>query len=84
MIVSDTVLGSGEFGVVRFGIFKSEPVAIKTCKRSVEVDEFIAVVLAEVKIMAYLGDHEHIVKFLGADISEIAKSKCYSCQDTGI
>ena len=51
------------------------PVAIKTFKRSVEVDEFKAV-LAEVKIMAYLGDHEFIVKFVGAEISEIAKRNC--------
>ena len=48
--------------------------AVKTFKRSVEIDEFKAV-LAEVKIMAYLGDHEHVVKFVGADISEIAKRK---------
>ena len=66
------MIGSGEFGVVRPGICKSEPVAIKVLKRTVDADEFKAV-LAEVKIMAYLGDHEFIVKFVGAEISEIVK-----------
>lgn len=73
-IAQDTKLGSGEFGIVHPGICRSEPVAIKLLKRSVDVDEFKAV-LAEVKIMAYLGDHEFVVKFIGAEISEIAKSK---------
>ena len=74
VIATETVLGSGEFGIVHPGIFQSEPVAIKTFKRSVEIDEFKAV-LAELKIMAYMGDHEFIVKFIGAEISEIAKRK---------
>ena len=73
-IARDTKLGSGEFGVVHPGICRSVPVAIKVLKHSVDVDEFKAV-LAEVKIMAYLGDHEFIVNFVGAEISEIAKSK---------
>ena len=73
-IAKDTKLGSGEFGVVHPGICRSEPVAIKLLKQSVDVEEFKAV-LIEVKIMAYLGDHEYIVKFVGAEISEIAKSK---------
>ena len=70
----DAALGSGEFGVVYPGICKSEPVATKMLKRSVDVDEFKAV-LSEVKIMAYLGDHEHIVKFVGAETSEITSRK---------
>ena len=70
----DTKLGSGEFGVVHPGICHSEPVAIKVLKHSVDVDEFKAV-LAEVKIMEYLGDHEFIVKFVGAEISEVSKRK---------
>lgn len=43
-------------------------------KRSVDTDEFKAI-LGEIKIMAYLGDHDFIVKFVGADISELAKRK---------
>ena len=67
----DAALGSGEFGVVYPGICKSEPVAVKMLKRSVDVGEFKAV-LSEVKIMAYLGDHKHVVKFVGAETSQIA------------
>ena len=73
-LANNTPLGSGEFGVVYPGVCNGEAVAVKTFKRSVEIDEFKAV-LAEVKIMAYLGDHEHVVKFVGADISEISKRK---------
>ena len=50
----------------------TEPVAVKTFKRTVGIDEFKAI-LAEVKIMNYLGQHSHIVKYLGADVSEIAQ-----------
>ena len=71
-LATGTVLGSGEFGIVHPGIYKSEPVAIKKFKRSVEIDEFKAV-LAELKIMAYLGNHPYTIKFVGAEISEIAK-----------
>ena len=49
-------------------------VAVKTFKRTLEIDEFKAV-LAEVKIMAYLGEHEHVVKLLGSVVSGIAASK---------
>ena len=50
----------------------TEPVAVKTFKRTVGIEEFKAI-LAEVKIMTYLGQHSHIVKYLGADVSEIAQ-----------
>ena len=72
LLDKDQVLGSGEFGVVHRGTFNSEPVAIKTLKSSVEVEEFKAV-LSEVKIMAYVGNHESIIKFIGAETSEISK-----------
>ena len=68
------MLGSGEFGIVHPGIYNSEPVAIKALKRCVDVEEFKAI-LGEIKIMAYLGDHDFIVKFVGTDISEISKRK---------
>ena len=71
----ETAIGSGEFGVVHAGLWNnSVPVAVKMFKRTLDVDEFKAV-LAEVKIMAYLGDHEHVVKFLGSDVSEITSSQ---------
>ena len=43
---------------------------MKTCKSSVDVEYFKAI-LAEIKIMGYLGHHENVVKFVGADISRI-------------
>ena len=52
----------------------SVAVAVKTFKGTLDVDESKAV-LAEVKIMAFLGDHQHVVKFLGLDVSEIRESK---------
>ena len=51
----------------------------KTFKRTVEINEFKAV-LVELKIMAYMGDYEFILKFIGAEISEIAKRRaCWVC-----
>ena len=71
----EKILGSGAFGVVYAGLLSnSVPVAVKTFKGTLDVEEFMAV-LAEVKIMAYLGDHEHVVKFLGADVSQITESQ---------
>ena len=69
---SGKVLGSGEYGVVCQGTCNEQPVAVKAIKGAVNVEEFKAV-LAEVKIMAYLGDHENIVKFVGAEVSKIAQ-----------
>ena len=54
------------------GIVHSIPVAIKTFKRTVDINDFKAVP-AELKIMAYLEEHDFIVKFVGAEISEISK-----------
>lgn len=44
---SGKVLGTGEYGVVCRGIFNDQPVAVKTVKGAVNVEEFKAV-LAEV------------------------------------
>ena len=71
----ENVLGSGEFGVVHSGFFNGEAVAIKKLKQRVDVEEFKAV-LAEMKIMSYLGHHENVVKFFGSDVSQIATCKC--------
>ena len=67
----DAILGSGQFGVVYRGFHGAEAVAVKTFKRTVEIDEFKAV-LAEAKITAYIGNHENVVRFIGADVSNIA------------
>ena len=73
-LVREAVLGSGNFGIVYRGFYKSNAVAIKTFKRTVEIDEFKAV-LAETKIMAYIGQHDHVVKLIGADVSLISDRK---------
>ena len=78
ILARDAILGSGNFGIVYRGFYKSEAVAVKTFKRTVEIDEFKAV-LAEAKIMAYLGRHAHIVEFIGADVSRISDSNLNNC-----
>ena len=70
------MLGSGNFAIVYRGFCGSEAVAIKKSKRTVEIDEFKAV-LAEAKIMAYIGEHKHVVKFIGADVSKISERNNY-------
>ena len=77
MAEDEKVLGSGEYGVVFSGVFNGQAVAIKKLKRRVDVEEFKAV-LAEMKIMSYLGDHENVVKFFGSDVSQIASCKFYA------
>lgn len=62
------------------GFYKHEAVAIKTFKRTVEIDEFKAV-LAEAKIMEYIGRHEHVVEFKGADVSQISDRACVIMHD---
>jgi serine/threonine protein kinase len=71
-------LGSGQFGLVVKGWLKREDgeelVAVKTVKATVEVESFKAL-LAEIKIMAYLDKHEHIVYLIGATTTKIRESK---------
>ena len=67
---ASSVLGSGHFGIVYKGSYEDEQVAIKTFKRTLEIDAFKAV-LSEAKIMAYIGYHPHVVRFVGAEVSEI-------------
>jgi len=47
-------------------------VAIKTHISGVGVEEFKAL-LSELKIMAHVGSHDHVVSFLGAVTSDIKK-----------
>lgn len=71
-LVENTILGQGEYGVVYKGSIRSEAdynypefVAIKTNKANVNLAVFKAI-LAEIKVLSYLGDNENIVKFYGA------------------
>ncbi|OXA41074.1 Vascular endothelial growth factor receptor 3 [Folsomia candida] len=86
-----TILGAGAFGMVVKGMWingchdyqnicnysNSNPaVAVKMVKPDVEVQYFKAL-LSEIKIMAYLGDHKHLVKFYGASTENIQNRKVY-------
>ena len=65
------LLGSGEFHP---GYSNGEIVAVKICKSSIDVEDFKGI-LAEIKIMGYLGNHANIIKFVGAHISRVDERK---------
>jgi FMS-like tyrosine kinase 1 len=54
---------------------RSDAVAIKTHISKVGVQEFKAL-LSEVKILAHVGKHPHVVSFLGACTENIRKREC--------
>lgn len=52
-------------------VFNEEfDVAVKICKKDVDVTSFKALLL-EVKVMVYLGQHENIVSLIGASTKNI-------------
>ncbi|CAG7833228.1 unnamed protein product [Allacma fusca] len=65
----------GHFGVVHQGQYRDRDVAIKSCKPNADREYFKAF-LKEVKVMAYLGEHESIVMFWGAVVDDLANGKC--------
>ena len=74
-------LGAGEFGVVykaiARGIQKCEQetiVAVKMLKNGAD-DELVRALVAELKIMIYLGPHPNVVDLLGAVTENIHKSR---------
>ena len=67
-------LGEGCYGIVYGGSYDSQPAAIKTFKMGVTHEQIYSV-LVEIKLMAFIGDHENIVKFFGADISKLRSGK---------
>ena len=66
-------MGEGEFGVCVKGEYQGRPVAVKTSKDIADVTVFKNF-LREVKIMAYIGNHENIVEFVGAHVGAIRQS----------
>jgi hypothetical protein len=60
---------------------RSEVVAIKTHISKVGVQEFKAL-LSEVKILAYVGKHPHVVSFLGACTENIRKREYFIVTNT--
>ena len=68
------LLGVGDYSMVYRGTYNSMPVVVKNVESNVNVEEFKAI-LAEVKTMAYVGDHKNILKFWGAEVLAIKKRK---------
>ena len=66
-------LGERAFGYCVKGEYKGNTVAVKAAKDTADVATFKDF-LREVKIMAYIGTHENIVEFVGAQVSHISQS----------
>jgi len=64
------MLGMGNFGTVYKGIAKGFPAAVKKPHTDCPKNTFRSF-LSEVKILCYIGEHAHVVKFLGAYTKEI-------------
>jgi len=74
--VDEEPLGKGAFGVVHKALKNPgrKAVAVKTVKEKVTNDTFKAA-LSELKILAYIGYHPHIVEFIGAITKDIKQCK---------
>lgn len=73
-----SVIGSGEFGVVKRGTLKFIPngdpiqVAVKSTEDGADA-KYLTALLSEIKLMIYLKKHENIVTILGACTSDLEK-----------
>ncbi|OXA58405.1 vascular endothelial growth factor receptor 1 isoform X2 [Folsomia candida] len=72
IVMEGTVLGSGQFGIVVQGRYKGNTVAVKTIRHTMDIKYFKAL-LAELKILQYLGYHPNIVNLLGASTTNMRK-----------
>ncbi|CAG7666341.1 unnamed protein product, partial [Allacma fusca] len=70
------ILGKGAFGMVIRGKYLKEEVAVKTTLPNAEVSYFKAL-LSELKVMAYIGSHENVVRFFGASTGRIRERIVY-------
>jgi len=80
------ILGSGEYGLVVYGIYKNanppnngppfaKPVAVKTTKPIKNGKEQFKALLSELKIMTFIEKHPNIVNLIGACTQNIKKSR---------
>ncbi|CAL8068308.1 unnamed protein product [Orchesella dallaii] len=70
------ILGTGQFGIVYKGTVRERLAAIKIPTGNCGKETFKNI-LSEVRVLCHLGNHQHIVSFLGAYVQEIRKGKLY-------
>lgn len=72
----NALLGSGAYGLVFKGklLQNNLPIAIKTLKPNADILYFRSL-LSELKVMTFIGEHENIVRCIGASTSELKSSK---------
>jgi len=78
VVDKNEILGSGEFGIVFKGrIRHEEVVAVKTTSTSKGAADnmYLKSLLYELKVLIYLGEHDHIVRLQGAYTSRLASGK---------
>ncbi|CAL8147207.1 unnamed protein product [Orchesella dallaii] len=75
---SATILGEGNYGIVyKLNVSRfPDPVAVKVPHSGCSKQSFQSH-LSEIKIMCFIGENEHITKFLGAYTKEIYRGKVY-------
>lgn len=68
----DHVLGEGQFGTVLQATLNGNAVAVKTVKENVD-KIYLKSLLTELKVLIYLGHHDHIVSLIGAHTTQLRK-----------
>ncbi|CAL8132870.1 unnamed protein product [Orchesella dallaii] len=64
-------IGAGQFGVVYATEINGQTVAVKVAKERTKA--CVKSIMAEIKIMAFLGQHPHILSFVGSYTSELKR-----------
>lgn len=79
-------LGSGEYGIIFKGILiqadGDKSVAVKTVLKTSRVLNAkhltrVKSLMAEIKILAYVGGHNHVVQLCGANTSQLKRGRLY-------
>jgi len=72
----DKILGHGAFGMVVEGTVKGKPVAVKMLLPGSE-KHYLKSLVSELKLLSFLGEHEHIASLVGAYTSQLKYRKNY-------
>ncbi|CAG7786744.1 unnamed protein product [Allacma fusca] len=75
--IEETILGEGQYGIVQKGTLNGQSVAVKSSKSTADIEYFKAF-LKEIKLMAYIGEHENVVRFCGAVVDKIQERLCFA------